>query len=74
MSSLSPSTIRKLILVVIVCQAAVLVLKLIDFDRPLDLVTVGLNVLVIGLGLYMLRNPPEPRKFGRRHRDANDEG
>ena len=73
MSSLSPSTIRKLILVVIVCQAAVLVLKLIDFDRPLDLVTVGLNVLVIGLGLDMLRGP-SLGKFGRRHRDANDEG
>lgn len=74
MSTVSPSTIRTLILVVIVCQAVVLVLKLIDFDPPLDLVTAGLNVLVIGIGFYMLRNPPEPRQFGRRHRDADDEG
>lgn len=74
MSSVSPSTIRTLILVVIVCQAVVLAIKLIDFHPPLDLITAGLNVLVICIGLYMLRNPPEPRQFGRRHRDADDEG
>jgi hypothetical protein len=75
MSSVSPSTIRTLILVIIVCQAVLLVLDLTDFDPPLDLVTVGLSVLVIGLGFYMLRNPPRPREFGRRHRGgADDEG
>ena len=74
MSSVSPSTIRTLILVVIVSQAVVLVVKLIDFDPPPDIVTAGLNVLVIGIGLYMLRNPPEPRQYGRRHRDGDDEG
>jgi hypothetical protein len=74
MSSMAPSTIRALILVVIVSQAVVFVVTMIDFDPPMDFVTVGFNVLATGAGLYMLRNPPEPREFGPRHRDVDDEG
>ena len=55
---------RPWILVVIACSAVSLVLELLDFDPPVSVLQVVLDVAVLGLAGYLLRHPPRWRERG----------